>query len=238
VSGLLIIIAIVFKTFIFSVLRVSSASMKPTLQVGDIVFVSKLFNSHNKCKIKKGDIIVFIPVNQLKGNNKKYIKRCVGKPGDTLEISNGHIIINWVYEKEINAVYNESFQNIINENDPRIKLLNNMLFFSNGNRSENTMLNIKPIIIPYKGMKIPLTNKNISFYKCILPDRINSKTVNCMDSLNRKTFTVKSNYYFVMGDNYFNSIDSRHWGFLPEDNIIGKVKLILSARKLRMFSLY
>ena len=228
ISVLLIIIAIVFKTFMFSVYRVSSASMKPTLMIGDIIMVNKLFHRNNENSIKNGDIIVFYPINSyLSKDNRKYIKRCIGKPGDTLEISNGRIIINGIYEKEINLIYKEDIQTLIKDDIFKQKFLNNIFYFATNNKNKNTILNLKPIIIPYKGMKISLTSNNLSLYECILPDSINSKTVNRSESLNKKIFTVKNDYYFVIGDNYSNSIDSRYWGFLPENNIIGRAFFVV-----------
>ena len=91
--------------------------------------------------------------------------------------------------------------------------------------------NMPEFTIPYQGQEIELTSENWHLYKAVMEryERIDVQkdgdqfTINGEDT-NR--YTIKKDYYFVMGDNRDDSEDSRYWGFVPEDHIIGKAGMI------------
>lgn len=90
-----LVIALLIKHFLVFQVRIPSGSMIPTLNIGDRLFVSKIYDLD---KIERGDILVFYSV-ELKDT---LIKRVIGLPGDTVEITDGKVSVNG---EEINQDY-------------------------------------------------------------------------------------------------------------------------------------
>jgi signal peptidase I len=236
---LFLTIAIIMRVFFFEIYLIPSSSMEPTLLPGDIIIVSKMSYGARVLKpvkffrqkiieyirtkgwssVKKGDIFVFNWPNYnatfdstITYYGDPVVKRCYGLPGDSVRIKN----------EGIKELRNEGIKN------EEIKELN---LFPHDSALGWSLNNYGPMYVPAKGATIELTKRNVSWYKDIL--LYENKGSSLSDSslkINSKVvtqYTFKHDYYFMLGDNFYGSEDSRFWGFVPDGNVIGKTGLVL-----------
>lgn len=97
-----------------------------------------------------------------------------------------------------------------------------------------SLTNYGPYIVPFKGMTINLDKDKYRIYRNILEDfedlGENNDSINIVSKYLGQEYTFKNNYYFMLGDNRFNSIDSRYYYPIPEKLIVGRVIIILFSK--------
>jgi signal peptidase I len=98
IAGGALLVAFVIKTFLLQAFYIPSLSMAPTLKINDRVLVNKL--SYDLHDVHRGDVVVFESPPNDGSATKDLIKRVIGLPGDTVEASNGHVVINGQVLKE------------------------------------------------------------------------------------------------------------------------------------------
>jgi signal peptidase I len=241
-------------TFIIQNTRIPTGSMEDTILVGDFVLVNKFIYGSSSPKYipfteieipffrlpafkepKAKDIVVFEypgDRDQLFASERgvNYVKRCIGTPGDTIQIIDKVVFVNgkefWIptfikYYKGRYGNYLKPIPKGVAE--PRI--------FPKGMPWNED--NFGPLVVPRKGSTIPLNKYNVEQWRTTIDREYSQRVVNIRDGVVTikgvpvSSYTFKKDYYFMMGDNRDDSLDSRFWGFVPRDLVVGEAFIIL-----------
>jgi signal peptidase I len=183
-----LLIVLLFRSFLFEPFKIPSGSMIPTLLVGDFIVVNKFAYGlrlpvvHTKfvpvADPERGDVVVFrYPVDP----KVNFIKRLVGLPGDTISYRDKRLYVNG---EEVSVEMQGRFTSAdVKCTTPRPDAI----------RFSETLGNVKHDILIHEG-----------------------------SGSRDGQWTVPEGHYFMMGDNRDRSNDSREWGFVPEENLMGR----------------
>lgn len=195
-----VLIAFGVRTLAYEPFNIPSGSMKPTLLVGDYLFVSKFAYGYSRYSLpfglplfdgrimgslpERGDVVVF----KLPADNKTdYIKRVIGLPGDRIQVDDDVLYVNG------EPVEVEPLGSFVEEMDGR-------------------------------ELKVPMLEETLPDGRTHLI--LDMQPNGPFD--NTRVYTVPEGHLFMMGDNRDNSLDSRdgHVGFVPLENLIGRAEII------------
>jgi signal peptidase I len=206
----IILIVFVLRSFIMEPFKIPSGSMIPTLLVGDFILVNKFTYGIRLPVInrkildinqpKRGEVMVF---RYPEDPSIDYIKRVVGLPGDTVTYQNKQLIVNG---DPVQLVYVDEYKYV----EPGLGYIYSERFKEalGDEKSHAILINEGSHALQMFGVRQFPYRENCTYsrtgFTCIVPD----------------------DNYFTLGDNRDSSSDSRYWGFVPDENIVGKAFMV------------
>ena len=257
---IIVVLTIITKVFLFASFLIPTPSMAPAIEPGDHILVNKIslgprvyenfgFLNGEKTKmkrirglsnVKRNDVLVFdfpysTPDKIRQGGNLFYVKRCVAISGDTFYIENGIYKVKGVSEglghierqKELSEKDETSF-----DDNLRYTFPHDTAHF------HWTIKSFGPIYVPKKGDNIEIDSLSVILYKNLIEYEtektisVKERMIYLNDSL-IQNYTFIQDYYFMAGDWIFDSVDSRYWGLLPDDLVIGKASIIWKSADMQ-----
>jgi signal peptidase I len=237
-----LLVVVFIQSFYIEGYTVPTGSMERTIMTGDKVLVNKFifggstprtipftsielpyFQLPSISEPKKGDVVNFeFPGNRDEVKAEKYVlylKRITCEPGDKIQVINKTLYVN-------DKVFQNSYNSVFSQNTVPPGVIDERTFPIGCGWNED---NYGPITVPKKNNLITLDNNNFEQWKIfIIREGHHAEIKNdrvLIDGMVTNQYKVEHDYYFMMGDNRNNSLDSRYWGFVPRENIIGKAMI-------------
>lgn len=238
---------------------IPTSSMMPTLIPGDRVIIDKTimgariytdfnfkkggqrlqcFRTKGRRTLQHNDIVVFnFPRPEWNDIcfeiNNVWCKRILALPGDTLYVENG-IYRNNNYDGKLGVI----------ENQEKLSATPDSILMARGEfitawlmPEQWTVKNMGPYYIPRKGDVIKFRPNDVTLYHDIVKKETGKELIwnwevnsAMLDGRTIANYIFRDNYYFLGGDNVLGSVDSRFWGLVPEDYVVGVAKMISYSR--------
>jgi len=241
-----VVVAIIIKAFAIDAFKIPSTSMENTLHPGDYILANKFayniatpreiplvnlpIHQYNIFEISKpeiNDIIIFefprgYESDPLMGG-AKYIKRVIAGPHDTLKITDGKVYVNG---KLISLPSTFKSPKMLTDED----LAQDEVIYPPG--AKWNRISYGPIIIPGKGDIIKVDPESFERWQSVIVmdhgerSLLVEGTLVTLDGRAISEYMLKQDHYFVIGDNFEQSMDSRNFGFITDNMIIGKAMFI------------
>ena len=235
---------LLINSFVMAAFEVPTGSMEDTVKIGDRLFVNKFvyggstpytlpltsiriphFRLPGLRDIQRGDVIVFDwPGGRDQAEKPTqiwYLKRCIGLPGDTVRIDQRIVYVNG------HRTEAPRYGKFLNPEPAPDKFSNTRIFPRGSGFNED---HYGPIVVPQKGMKVSLDAENLDAWEVFIRreghsvDRLGNDIR--IDGRIAKYYTVERDYIFAMGDNRDDSLDSRFWGFVPVEDVVGTPMIV------------
>jgi signal peptidase I len=235
------IILVLVRVFVLEPYGIPTGSMRPTIIEGDVLLVSKLPYTIRSLRtipftdipipylelpglgeLERGDVVVFdypTPSELEPDEETQFVKRTVAIAGDTIHLVEGRIRVNGHEEM---PVYDPE--------EPRRKRRSPV------DRSKviPILRTGEPVVVPFEGYEIAIDSMSIELWRpWIASEGVSIEFRNrivFLDGLPATFYTFRRNYFFALGDNSPVSRDSRYFGFIPYERLVGQAWLIYWSR--------
>lgn len=236
------ILLVLVRIFVLEPYGIPTGSMRPTILEGDVILVSKLPYTIRSIQyipftriaipylelpglgtLEHGDIVVFeypaFAGGLEPGEESQFVKRTAAIKGDTIQLLNGRIRVNG---DEVPGVLDEG-----DDEPPRRSPIRN-------SRAAAILQGEERLIVPYAGYELLLDSARAENWRPLIESegvRVEYRNrIVFLDGLPSLSYTFRRDYFFALGDNSGASRDSRFFGFIPYENLIGQAWLIYWSR--------